>query len=64
MQSLGRYHDIMSHENFEQEFETLNHDGHNATRQEVVDLYNIDDSYDSLVPQQRIAAHQNKQIAN
>ena len=26
IQSLGRYNDIMSHENFEQEFETVNND--------------------------------------
>ncbi len=54
MQSLGRYNDIMSHENFEQEFETVQNE-------EITDLYHLDDSYDSAVPQQRIAAHvQNK----
>ncbi len=56
MQSLGRYNDIMSHENFEQEFETVQNE-------EITDLYHLDDSYDSAVPQTRIAAHvQNKAI--
>ena len=40
----------MSHENFEQEFETVEHDAN------VSNLYRLDDSYDSAVPQQRIAA--------
>lgn len=47
---MGRYHDIMSHENFEQqEFETVNNDQLNGTVQEVTDLYHLDDSYDSSV---------------
>lgn len=44
IQSLGRYHEIMSHENFEQEFETIKNE-------EVTDIYHLDDSYDSSVPQ-------------
>jgi len=43
IQSLGRYNDIMSHENFEQEFETVQNE-------EITDLYHLDDSYDSAVP--------------
>jgi len=49
--SLGRYHEIMSHENFEQEFETVKND-------EVTGIDHLDDSYDSAVQQQRFAAHQ------
>ena len=45
MQSLGRYCEIMSHENIEQEFETVNNDD----RPELADLYRLDDSYDSAV---------------
>ena len=48
MQSLGRYHDIMSHENLEQEFETVNNDIVHPT-QEGADLYHLDDSYDSAM---------------
>lgn len=49
----------MSHENFEQEFEIIkNADG--TTVQGVADLYQLDDSYDSAVQQQRIAALQIK----
>ena len=56
MRDLGRYNYILSHENFEQEeFSTLNHD---QMQQEITDLYHLDDSYDSMVPNQRIAAHQ------
>ena len=46
MQSLGRYHEIMSHENFDQEYETVNNDN---TMQEVTDLYHLDDSYDMAI---------------
>ena len=56
---MGRYNDVMSHENFEQEFEIIkNADG--TTMQGVADLYQLDDSYDSAVQQQRIAALQTK----
>ena len=63
MQSLGRYHDIMSHENLEQEFETVNNDI-SAPGQEGTHLYHLDDSYDSAMQQQRIAELQTKQHGN
>ncbi len=59
MQSLGRYHEIMSHENFEQEYETVNNDN---TMQEVTDLYHLDDSYDMAIQQQRIANAQANKV--
>ena len=59
MQSLGRYHEIMSHENFDQEYETVNNDN---TMQEVTDLYHLDDSYDMAIQQQRIAAAQANKV--
>ena len=60
IQSLGRYNDIMSHENFEQEFETVNleESAHHKAglrdlqgKEQVIDLYHLGDSYDSMVPQ-------------
>lgn len=38
----------MSHENFEQEFETVKNE-------EITDIYHLDDSYDSSMPQTRVA---------
>ena len=46
----------MSHENFEQEFETVKNE-------EITDVYRLDDSYDSRLQHERIAAnHTNKNI--
>lgn len=52
IQSLGRYNDIMSHENFEQEFETVVNDAGGTVQDCAVtnELYHLDDSYDSVVP--------------
>lgn len=53
---MGRYNNFMSHENFEQEFETVKNE-------EITDVYRLDDSYDSRLQHERIAAnHTNKNI--
>ena len=61
IKSFGRYNDIMSHENFEQDYEiNKNIDGPNAVQEKVHELYKLDDSYDSTVVPARVQNQNNK----
>lgn len=59
IQSFGRYNDVMSHENFEQDYEAregVAGDG-NDSKETVQDLYQLDDSF-SVKPQRMTKADQ------